>query len=716
MFRAKKTAPATPCVNGSLLPPSNREGWWSPQPSKPKDASQFMNQECPKFGFEKCPNPACRDVYDKLACVAPDSTAVAQDCPGLRSWALNFTSCWVANPSAADKKGAIHDAMDFCAFFLKVCRGFGDMQIPTLNTTVLGICDLFYWVNYLFPTTETDEWEVARGMGQQAVMSTVLRDDALNVTKGICRLRLWNTAQHTPRGLVELVSLKSLLQKPETKISPRHLGRHANCSVEVCWQNDENTTDVPQLHIHLGMGQNPGAICPEVRFPVDKLNTIATPVGGATAWSLSSNPPKLGCRQYMAISHVWSDGTGAGGSKERGVINRCLVDRWERMARELNCDGIWWDTVSLPTDREKRINALSEMHLNYKQARCTVVHDLELTSFTWTEDGSPSVAIALSTWFSRGWTALELFMSENVWVVFKNPQGVPQDPNNYVLKNLDSDVLACPNDPFAHPAHKAVSAVIRKYRPMHNDCKSRTCTGACSDSTIFSTNYLELDDLMSLLKPRYTCWPRDMAIITGLMTYVARGIKTKFNASWNQIDMTKHVISAFEQVSATNLLHDKLPICETGPWSWCPPSIFDLADHKDEYLAVVDGTLCGWWDAYPFPHKLKNGTGLRPHGKHDMIKHRVLAASETPYEHLLLAPRNRKRVHDEAPFMLVKMLPNPNLVPHQHPDFDYHKHGMLMRFIAVVLLAEKAVDMASGARDNASLEFRGFLNMPFIIT
>lgn len=265
------------CINGPLLLPSNRESWFSPQPSKPKDAVQFINQEYPKYGFRTCTNPPCRNVFDRLSRVAPDSSAVAQNCPGLRSWVLTFTSCWVANPAvvestertvvkskppfgkseAVESGGAIKDAIEFCTYFLQTCRGSKGVQIPTLNATVLGVCDLFYWVAYLFPTTETDEWEIHRGLGQQAITLTILQDDALNVTKGICHLRLWNTAQHTPRGLIELVSLKPLLQKPGTVISPRHLERHTNCSVELCWQNDENTTDVPQLHVHRAMDKGP---------------------------------------------------------------------------------------------------------------------------------------------------------------------------------------------------------------------------------------------------------------------------------------------------------------------------------------------------------------------------------------------------------------------------------------------------------------------------
>lgn len=43
---------------------------------------------------------------------------------------------------------------------------------------------------------------------------------------------------------------------------------------------------------------------------------------------------------YVAISHVWSDGTGAGGDKMNGNVNSCLFDYFARIAQELECDGI----------------------------------------------------------------------------------------------------------------------------------------------------------------------------------------------------------------------------------------------------------------------------------------------------------------------------------------------------------------------------------------
>ncbi|RYP37609.1 hypothetical protein DL768_010852 [Monosporascus sp. mg162] len=77
------------------------------------------------------------------------------------------------------------------------------------------------------------------------------------------------------------------------------------------------------------------------------------------------------------------------------------------------------------------------MHENYRKAECTILHDNFLLNFDWTDDGSPCVAIVLFSWFTRGWTALELHESKRVKVLFKGP-----DPHSPLVKDLDDNILA----------------------------------------------------------------------------------------------------------------------------------------------------------------------------------------------------------------------------------------------------------------------------------
>jgi hypothetical protein len=510
-------------------------------------------------------------------------------------------------------------------------------------------------------------------LGEQDVMSLVLREDILDIPKGVCRYRFWNIGMSTFRGAVELVSLKSFLQ--QVNLSDRHLERHANCTVQLCWQNDENTTEVSQLHIC-----HPGTPCKTKEFATSKVNEIPNPEDGATAWSISSMTPKLGCERYMAISHVWSDGTGAG-SNESGHVNMCLIERFSKIAKreDIKCDGIWWDTISLPTDKKKKVMALNKMHKNYQKASCTLVHDLELIEFPWAGDGSPCVALAFSTWFSRGWTALELYMSEKVWVLFGSPGDdslAPNDRNNYVLKDLDRDILACPNDPFAHPAHKAVSGIIRKLRPMH---QCLVCQGkACG---IYPPGHgipPQLHQILSFLRLRYTCWTRDRSIIAALIVGERYGATEWFDSTWPQTRITQEILTKCEELSPYTLLHNQVPICETGKWSWCPPSVFDLCDSQVLYyepLKVKNGEIHGKWMTYQFKKELEGR--LRPYTTHDIMKHRILSAFQNPEEYILLAPLDRVTTHNEASLILAK----------------YKIDEVRYEFIGVVILSRAEIDV-----------------------
>jgi hypothetical protein len=155
----------------------------------------------------------------------------------------------------------------------------------------------------------------------------------------------------------------------------------------------------------------------------------------------------------------------------------------------------------------------------------------------------PCVALVFSPWFTRGWTALELIMSKMVKVLFKGPNEL--EP---VIKDLDEDVLA--HDPSrCSRAHWIVSTIIRRLRqPIMN-----------------------VADLMAVLKPRSTSWPRDRMIIAGLLA----GLKfEEYNI--HEEEITKVVIDRVVRINPSSLLHGQATIAESGGWSWCPPSLYDM--------------------------------------------------------------------------------------------------------------------------------------------
>jgi hypothetical protein len=277
-------------------------------------------------------------------------------------------------------------------------------------------------------------------------------------------------------------------------------------------------------------------------------------------------------KPYVAVSHVWSDGTGIG-HQEVGLVNRCLFNYLADITRELGCDAIWWDTISIPTDKEARRKAINEMHNNYSRAACTILHDQYLLNYEWAEDGSPCLALVFSPWLTRGWTALELIMSKEVKVLYKGHDGQP------VIKDLDADILA--DDPRqCTRAHWIASTILRRLRkPIHN-----------------------VTDLMAVLKPRSTSWPRDRMVIAGLLAGL-----DDFDYKLDQDNITKAIVDRLFKINPSSLLHGQVTVAESGGWSWCPPSLYDMpvdslgdlfeAGTVGDNTCLVDkhGVLSGVW-------------------------------------------------------------------------------------------------------------------------
>jgi hypothetical protein len=120
------------------------------------------------------------------------------------------------------------------------------------------------------------------------------------------------------------------------------------------------------------------------------------------------------------------------------------------------------------------------------------VHDALFLDFKWREAGSAGVALALSPWFTRAWTALELQSSQRVKVAFKNPDESSSLP---LLKDLDDDIFAYPA--YAHPAHVNASKLIRKLRPGEP---------------------IGLYRLLDVLHPRRLAWPHDRIKVAAFMS------------------------------------------------------------------------------------------------------------------------------------------------------------------------------------------------------
>jgi len=157
-----------------------------------------------------------------------------------------------------------------------------------------------------------------------------------------------------------------------------------------------DSTKVEQLH--KCEGQTVPEIAQQCSSPQMLNESIMREEG--TVWSihepfeiLPSEKPDKPQKPYVAISHVWSDGTGMGLGKV-GEVNPRLFNYFANLIRTVDggCDGIWWDTISIPTEKDARRKAIDKMHNNYRKARYTLIHDKYLVNFEWAKDGSPYIA------------------------------------------------------------------------------------------------------------------------------------------------------------------------------------------------------------------------------------------------------------------------------------------------------------------------------------
>jgi len=215
------------------------------------------------------PNPACVEKKKKLRWAAPSC-----DFLNLREWALSTLSCYIVMKENAgiaqytvalcttflhaqftSKKNADHNSSELDtgtqvlsvsglledyleAQFARVDFDFaGFKKMSTLE--LFEVLDLFYWVAALSQSPDDPRtFELAAGtMG----VLTVIQPKFGKIPKGVCLHRVWNAANSSPRGLVEIVTLEAMIS--DMSISDYHLNKHHPCIIQVCLE----TTSIPQI-------------------------------------------------------------------------------------------------------------------------------------------------------------------------------------------------------------------------------------------------------------------------------------------------------------------------------------------------------------------------------------------------------------------------------------------------------------------------------------
>ena len=411
-----------------------------------------------------------------------------------------------------------------------------------------------------------------------------------------CQKRVLEVVRHSHDGEMELVPLAHALEcLPQLE----HKG-HESCTSKSCEHAIKDFTSVTQLHkCPAPEGCKPStsemfnqSLVVEVlkgyteEISWELLGSTAYKLANSmtTAWTLDGMSLVDRNVSYLAVSHVWSDGTGSG-AWGAGQVNECLWDSWVGIARQLGCNAVWWDTVCVPRDKAARSIALRRMHKIYEDAEYTVVHDLYLAGIEWKDDGSPCIALVLSPWFTRGWTALELLLSYKIFVLFRQGDG-------YTLKNLDTEVLAKHRFLDSH-AHWIATEAVKRLRPPPGPRELKSAY-----------------EILSVLQARHTSWQQDVKAIAELMCGLGPyGLLSKDYAISSEEEVTKKILRKLRTtlINPNCLLHG-LPTMSEPQFSWCPHRFVDIPSGKILQKASLrineNGTLDGNLEIWVIPSEI----------------------------------------------------------------------------------------------------------------
>lgn len=198
------------------------------------------------------------------------------------------------------------------------------------------------------------------------------------------------------------------------------------------------------------------------------------------------------------------------------------------------------------------------MQSNYKKAEFTLVHDLFLRNIPYRDPESACVAILMSPWFSRGWTAVELANSHFVKVVFKNSQ-----TSDWILIDLDTIL----NRPLTR-RHKIAVSIINGLRQQKMS---------------------SLNLLLGVLASRQTSWARDVPLISALL------VGARVEPGQVQEEIHRSILGEIGWLRYGHMFHN-LPTVFNGT-SWCPARISDLpaASTGNTLTVKRSGDVHGSW-------------------------------------------------------------------------------------------------------------------------
>jgi Heterokaryon incompatibility protein (HET) len=304
---------------------------------------------------------------------------------------------------------------------------------------------------------------------------------------------------------LHLYHFMSKLAKPNTRQS------HVNCSEDRCVAHQIVAADYKPSHwppecdcesIVVQNGDTIPILKQEDRIPLLKIG-IGDSVNDTTLEVIGSTPET----QYIAISHVWSDGMG---NPYMTALPKCQLARLKGYAQSLkdprfglgNANDtevlIWLDTLCCPVQplKAKKL-ALHKMRKTYQEATLVLVVDNSLTCYKVDNPIEAACRILTSPHERRLWTLQEIALPKALCWQFSNI--------SIGARELYETLLVVMQNPlFRGFGHDLVMDTIKHQKfllsPRANGDK-----------------YLILSDLESALAFRGVSYPADEALCLGTL-------------------------------------------------------------------------------------------------------------------------------------------------------------------------------------------------------
>lgn len=277
--------------------------------------------------------------------------------------------------------------------------------------------------------------------------------------------------------------------------------------------------------------------------------------------------------EYVAISHVWSDGRG---NPRANALPLCQVRAVQSYVSALTGTEnmlFWMDTLCVPLQEPLRNTAIIRMAEVYRSATRVLVLAKDLLSFNLPFTPTEALCrIFCSQWASRLWTMQEAALARELVFQFADDV-VAHDTLSENMTNNNTYSLGMLSEQTHHFGAKA-NDFLRQFRNIQQGGGGK---GGCSSSQIGEEEEDEYDvlPLVSLwrsLRFRSTSRQSDVAICAAILLGQTHGLETVLSAPDGQKMQT---FWSCQQTVPTSILWAAGPRLRVDGLRWAPSNLLD---------------------------------------------------------------------------------------------------------------------------------------------